>query len=109
MSEIYELISRALDLSDEVDYAEDAIVSKTLLDKDAGTLTLFAIAEDQNISEHSAPHYALAQVLDGRGEFVIDGKTVSVEAGESVIMPPDIPHAVKAPENFKMLLVMIEG
>ncbi len=108
MSEIDKLVSQALDLSEQIDYADGGIVSKTLLDEDAGTLTLFALSAGQNISEHSAPHYALAQVIEGRGEYVIDGETVSVNAGESVIMPPNVPHAVKAPEDFKMLLVMIK-
>ncbi len=109
MSEIDELVSRALDLDTEVAYADGGIVSKTLLDRDAGTLTLFALDADQNISEHSAPHYALAQVLEGTGEFVIAGETHQVEAGQSLIMPPDVPHAVNAPEKFKMLLVMIKS
>ena len=109
MSEIENLISRALKLDEEIGYADGGIVSKTLLDRQEGTITLFALSKGQNISEHSAPHYALVQVLEGKGIFVIDDEEKEVAVGRSLIMPPHIPHAVKATEDFKMLLVMIKS
>ncbi len=108
MSELEKLVAQPLQLAEEISYAEGGIVSKTLLDEKAGTLTLFALSEGQNISEHSAPHYALAQVLEGEGLFVINDKPLKVAAGQSIFMPPDIPHAVRAPADFKMLLTMIK-
>lgn len=92
-----------------VDYAADSIVSKTLLDKTAGTITLFAFDAGQKLSEHTAPYDAVVQVLDGRALITIDGKNHQVSAGEIIIMPANVPHAVCAEEKFKMLLTMIRG
>jgi len=90
-----------------VDYADGSIVSKKLLRTGGGSLTLFAFAEGQELSEHTAPFDALVQVLDGRVELTIGGVSVTASAGESVLMPADVPHAVKAVERFKMLLTML--
>lgn len=92
-----------------VEYAVDSIVSKTILDKPAGTITLFAFDKGQKLSEHTAPYDAIIQVLDGVGHIVIDGGANDVCAGEIIIMPADVPHAVVAQEKFKMLLIMVRA
>ena len=92
-----------------IDYAADSVVSKTLLDKPVGTLTLFAFDQGQRLSEHTAPFDAIVQVVDGEGVITIDGKSNTVQAGEIIIMPANIPHAVTAEEKFKMLLTMIRS
>jgi len=92
-----------------IDYAADSIVSKTILDKPVGTITLFAFDEGQKLSEHTAPYDAVVQVIDGRGQLVIGGTQVTVSAGEIVIMPGNVPHSVTADERFKMLLTMIRA
>ena len=90
-----------------IEYSKDSIVSKTILDKSAGTITLFAFDKGQKLSEHAAPYDAVVQVLDGAGVFTIGGKENTVASGELVIMPTNIPHSVDAKEKFKMLLTMI--
>ena len=96
-----------INLASDVAYAKDSVISKTVLDKKAGTLTLFSFDKGQGLSEHTAPYDATVIVTDGVGTLVIDGKPLSVKAGEMVIMPANIPHSVRADESFKMLLVMI--
>ena len=98
---------KALNLANLVDYAAGAVVSRTVLDKPAGTLTVFSFDEGQGLSEHTAPYDATVQVLDGEGEFTIGGTPVVVKSGELLIMPARIPHAVRARQRFKMLLIMI--
>lgn len=88
-------------------YADDSIVSKTLLDKPIGTITLFAFDAGQRLSEHTAPFDAVVQGVDGQGVVTIDGADHNVQAGDIVIMPANIPHAVLAEKKFKMLLTMI--
>ena len=100
-------LGRPIALAAGVDYAADAIVSKTLLDKKAGTLTLFAFDTGQGLSEHTSPYDASVQVLDGEAELTIGGKPVKVGAGELVIMPAKVPHALTAEKRFKMLLIMV--
>ena len=95
------------DLSSLVDYASDSIVSKTILDKPAGTITLFAFDKGQKLSEHTAPYDAVVQVVDGNAKLTIGGESVSVSAGSIIIMPANVPHSVDAEEKFKMLLTMI--
>jgi len=92
-----------------VEYAVDSIVSKTILDKPAGTITLFAFDRGQKLSEHTAPYDAVVQVIDGRALLTIGGKDVEASAGEIIIMPGNVPHAVAAVEKFKMLLTMIRA
>ena len=96
-----------IDMINTVGYADDAVVSKTLLDKKAGTLTLFSFDVGQGLSEHTAPYDATVQVIDGEAAITIDGKTQTVNAGELIIMPANIPHALRAEKRFKMLLIMI--
>lgn len=100
-------VSRTVVLADLVTYGEGAVVSRTLIQASVGTVTVFAFDAGQGLSEHSTPYDALVQVLDGRAEVTIGGQTVSVSAGESVLMPADIPHSLHAPERYKMLLTMI--
>lgn len=95
--------------ADMVDYQEGAVVSRTLFNKGAGTLTLFAFAAGQGLSEHSAPFDAMVEILDGEGEIIINGRSHTVATGESIIMPAGEPHALKAHMPFKMLLTMIKA
>ena len=99
--------SKPVDLAGAIDYSDGSIVSKTLIDKKTGTLTLFAFGEGQGLSEHTAPFDATVVVLDGEASLTIGGKDVSAKTGQMVIMPADIPHAVRATAPFKMLLIMI--
>lgn len=96
-------------LASLVAYGEGAVVSRTLVAGGAGTVTLFAFDAGQELSEHSAPFDALVQVLDGEAQITIGGVTQRVVAGEIILMPANIPHAVGAPTAFKMLLTMIRG
>jgi quercetin dioxygenase-like cupin family protein len=100
--------ARAFNLADLVDYAEGAVVSRTLRKSAAGTMTVFAFDQDQELSEHSAPFDAFVHVLDGKVELTIGGAPVPAKTGDIVLMPADVPHAVQATERFKMLLVMIK-
>ena len=95
-------------LSELIDYQEGSVVSRTIVDKEAGTVTLFAFDEGQGLSEHTAPFDALVYGLDGEVEVTISGKAVRLENGEMVIMPANKPHALKATKRFKMLLTMIK-
>ena len=101
--------AQAFALADQVAYAAGSVVSRTLSKSPAGTITLFAFDAGQGLSEHSAPYDAFVQVVDGAGRLVIGGKDVVAKAGEIVVMPANVPHAVRAEERFKMLLVMIRG
>jgi len=98
---------KAATLEGLIEYADDAIVSKTLLDKPIGTITLFAFDAGQRLSEHTAPFDAVVQVVDGQGVITIDGADHTLDAGQIIIMPANIPHAVRAEKKFKMLLTMI--
>ena len=96
-------------LVDAVAYQEGAVVSKTVIDKKSGTVTLFAFAQGQGLSEHTAPFDALIQVLEGEAEIRISGAPIRVRAGEMIILPASEPHALKAVEHFKMMLTMIRS
>ena len=101
--------AKALELARLVEYAPGAIVSRTIVDGDSGTVTLFAFDAGQGLSEHSTPFDALVQILEGQAELTIGGKPTPARAGEIVIMPADVPHAVKAAGRFKMLLTMLRS
>jgi len=90
-------------------YQAGAVVSRTLLKRAGGTLTLFAFDEGQSLSEHTAPFDAVAHVLEGHVDIIISGTRLRVSAGEMVLMPANQPHALHAPTPFKMLLVMIRS
>ena len=100
-------LGKGQNLVELVEYAKDSIVSKTIIDKTAGTITLFAFDKGQKLSEHTAPYDAVVQVLDGKAQIKIDSKDNDILAGEIIIMPADVPHSVAADEKFKMLLIMI--
>ena len=98
----------AVDLGGLVDYAPGGIVSRTLVENDAGTITVFAFEAGQGLSEHTAPFDAIVHVLDGEAELTIDGRPVTVPAGQLAVMPANVPHAVRAARRFKMLLTMLK-
>jgi len=100
--------SQVMNFAGMVEYSEDGIVSKRVIQKDKGNISLFAFDKGQRLSEHTAPFDALVQVLEGKAGIIISGELFEVEAGHSIIMPANIPHAVNAIENFKMLLTMIK-
>ncbi len=102
-------LSKVVKLAELADYAEGSIVSRTLVGNDAGSATLFSFSRGQGLSEHSAPFDALVNVLEGKALVIIAEKEFEVSGGESILMPADVPHAVNAVEDFKMLLVMIKG
>lgn len=104
-----DLEAQAVSVIDLVEYQEGSVVSRTIIKKDTGTVTLFAFDEGQELSEHAAPFDALVYVLDGEAEIIISGKALRSKAGEMIIMPANEPHALKAPKKFKMLLVMIRS
>ena len=95
--------------SESVDYSTDGIVSKRVLDRTVGNVTLFAFDKGQRLSEHSAPFDAMLQVVEGNGEVIIDKVPYQLMSGDTIIMPANIPHAVNAIEKFKMVLTMIKG
>lgn len=106
---ISRLIAKANTLSELLKYQPDAIVSQEIVKKDTGTVTLFAFDKQQGLSEHTAPFDALVYIVDGRAEITIAGKTAVVKKGGIIIMPANKPHAVKAKQKFKMLLIMIKA
>ena len=92
-----------------IEYAEGSVVSKTLIKKEIGNITLFAFDQGQGLSEHTAPFDAVVHILDGTAEITIGGQAQTVNTGEMLIMPANVPHALQARERFKMLLVMIRS
>lgn len=104
------LKGKALNLKNEIAYADGAVVSKTLLKKATGNITLFSFDTGQGLSEHTSPFDAVVQVVEGEGAFILDGKTTTAKEGEMIIMPANIPHDVQAAgQPFKMLLTMIRS
>jgi len=101
--------ARPIPLTEAVSYQKDAVVSRTLLDRKTGTLTVFSFDAGQGLSEHTSPYDATVQILEGEAEITIGGKPQRVKAGELIIMPAGVPHALRAPVPFKMLLIMIRS
>ena len=99
----------ALKLSGLVDYQNGAVVSRTIVDKETGTVTLFSFDAGQGLSEHTAPFDALVYICDGEAEVTISGKALYLAEGDMVIMPANEPHALRATKKFKMMLVMIKS
>jgi quercetin dioxygenase-like cupin family protein len=93
----------------DIEYQKQGIVSKQIIKKPTGNVTLFAFDSGQILSEHSAPFDALVQVIEGQGEVLINGQPFELNAGECIIMPANIPHAINAKQSFKMLLTMIRS
>jgi quercetin dioxygenase-like cupin family protein len=100
---------QAATLIDLVDYQEGSVVSRTLIDKGAGTVTLFAFDKGQGLSEHTAPFDALVCILDGEAEITISGQPFRVREGQMIVMPAGEPHALRGREKFKMMLVMVKS
>ena len=94
--------------SEIIDYASGSVVSKVIVKRNGGNITLFAFDKGQGLSEHTAPFDALVQVLEGEAEIILDKQSFRVKVGESIIMPADVPHAVSAAMRFKMQLTMIK-
>jgi quercetin dioxygenase-like cupin family protein len=105
--ELSKLIGQVTPLAELVDYQDGSVVSRTVIDKDSGTITLFAFAQGEGLSEHTTPYDALVQVLDGEAAITVSGEEYQVGAGKMLIMPADEPHALRAEQPFKMMLVMI--
>ena len=101
--------SEVFSFNDSVEYASGGILSKTVLKKESGNISLFSFAKGEALSEHTAPFDAMIQVVDGKGEIIIGGKSFILESGQVIIMPANVPHAVKAVEKFKMVLTMIKS
>ncbi|MFP4609063.1 MAG: cupin domain-containing protein [Candidatus Aenigmatarchaeota archaeon] len=106
--QLEEITGEVFELEDLIDYQKGAVVSRTLVDKEDLTLTVFAFDENQTLSEHTAPHDALLQVLDWEGRVIIKGEEYELEEGETIVMPADVPHAVEAVSKFKMFLTMVK-
>jgi len=100
---------KPFNLAENISYAIGSVVSKTLLNKQTGTVTLFAFDAGQGLSEHTAPFDAMVYILDGKAVITIGGKPHMVKKGTMIIMPANIPHALQAEERFKMLLIMIRS
>jgi quercetin dioxygenase-like cupin family protein len=102
-------IAEVVRVTDLVNYQDGAVVSRTLITRATGTITLFAFDEGQGLSEHTAPFDAVAHVLEGQAEIVVSGKPLRTTAGEAVLMPANQPHSLKALTRFKLLLTMIRS
>lgn len=113
MSEEVKVLNSIMDTKMEtaklVDYQTDAVVSKTLIARPTGIVTLFAFDQGQGLSEHTAPFDAMVSVLDGEAEVIIAGQSHILQAGEMIIMPAGQPHALNAVQRFKMILTMIKS
>lgn len=103
------LSEQALRLVDLVDYQTGSVVSRTIIEKEAGTVTLFAFDEGEGLSEHTAPFDALVYLVDGEAEVIIAGQRLMLKEKEMVIMPANKPHALRAVKRFKMVLTMIRS
>jgi len=101
--------SKAFALKSAIAYGDQATVSKMILKKQTGNITLFAFDKGQSLSEHSAPFDAYVQIIEGEGIIIIDKKEHRLEEGEFIVMPANIPHSVQARDKFKMMLVMIKS
>ena len=109
MSEFQMIRAKAESLADAVEYTKGSVVSKQVIIASTGNITLFAFDAGEGLSEHSAPFDAFVQILDGNAEITIGGSLHKLKNGEFILMPANIPHALKAVERFKMMLVMIRS
>jgi quercetin dioxygenase-like cupin family protein len=103
------LVAKASNLESLIDYQEGSVVSRTIVDKKAGTITLFAFDESQGLSEHTAPYEAMVYVIDGEVSITISSKSIILKQGEMTIIPANQPHTLTAKTKFKMLLTMIKS
>jgi quercetin dioxygenase-like cupin family protein len=104
-----EVKGKVLMIEDLIDYQEGSVVSKEIINKDTGTVTIFAFDKGEGLSEHTAPFDAMVQIVNGKAEIIISGYKNVVNAGEMIIMPAGDPHALNALEQFKMILTMIRS
>ncbi len=102
-------MDKVLNLNELIDFQKDSVVSRSLLDKEAGTVTLFAFDKGQELSEHTTPFDALVNIIEGEASVIISGETFQLKKGEMIIMPANVPHALKAINKFKMILIMIRS
>ena len=109
MPETNKLAAQPANPNSLIDYQEGSVVSRTIINKNAGTITLFAFDKGQGLSEHMAPYDALVYILDGEAEVTISGKPIRLKEGALTIMPANEPHALSAVTKFKMLLIMIRN
>jgi quercetin dioxygenase-like cupin family protein len=103
------LTNKVADIAALVEYQSGTVVSRTIIDRETGTVTLFAFDRGQGLSEHTAPFDALVHIVDGEAVITIDGKPFNLKNGEGIILPANHPHALRAESRFKMMLVMIKG
>jgi quercetin dioxygenase-like cupin family protein len=103
------LVAKASNLESLIDYQEGSVVSRTIVDKKAGTITLFAFDESQGLSEHTAPYEVMVYVIDGEVSITISSKSIILKQGEMTIIPANQPHTLTAKTKFKMLLTMIKS
>ncbi|MCD1296073.1 cupin domain-containing protein [Methanocella sp. CWC-04] len=104
-----ELIGKVSDLDGLISYQDGSVVSREVIRKPTGTVTLFAFDEGQGLSEHTAPFNAMVVIVDGEAEIILGGKPNHLKKGEMIIMPANVPHALNAIKRFKMLLIMIRS
>ena len=104
-----ELNAQVIELADLVDYQDNSVVSREIIKKETGRISVFAFDKNEGLSEHTAPFDALVYILDGEAEIIISGKPFHLRKGEMIIMPTNEPHALKAVQKFKMMLTMIKS
>jgi quercetin dioxygenase-like cupin family protein len=100
-------LSQPLKMADLIAYQKGSVVSRTIIDKKTGTVTLFSFDKGEGLSEHTAPYDALVYILDGEVEAIVAGKSSLLKVGDMLVMPANKPHSLRATEPFKMLLIMI--
>jgi quercetin dioxygenase-like cupin family protein len=105
----YELLAKPFNVENLIDYQEKAVVSREIIRKETGTVTIFAFDKGEGLSEHTAPFDAMVQVVDGTAEIIISETKNIVKKGEMIIMPANDPHALNAVEKFKMVLTMVRS
>lgn len=101
--------SKIFNLDTLIEYQEKSVVSKEIIKKETGTITVFAFDKDEGLSEHTAPFDAMVQVIDGTLELTIDGQLYVLNKNDMIIMPANVPHALHAKTRFKMILSMIKS
>lgn len=104
-----ELKSKPVNIENLIEYQEDSVVSREIIRKETGTVTIFAFDKGEGLSEHTAPFDAMVQIVDGTAEIIISGNINVVKTGEMIIMPGNVPHALNAVDRFKMILTMIRS
>jgi quercetin dioxygenase-like cupin family protein len=104
-----ELKSKPVNIENLIEYQEDSVVSREIIRKETGTVTIFAFDKGEGLSEHTAPFDAMVQIVDGTAEIIISGNKNVVKTGEMIIMPGNVPHALNAIDRFKMVLTMIRS